>query len=200
MKNIITRAIKGILKITKYAVNKNRFGKITLTTFIDSPLRIIGPQNIFLDEKVSIHYKGWLQAVPLTGNRPQLIIKKGATIGDFAHIIATKNITIEEDVLVANFVYISDNIHSFNDIDIPIIKQTIIQKSPVYIGSGSWIGEHCCIIGASIGKHCVIGANSVVTKDIPDYCIAAGVPAKIIKRYDFELKEWRRTNPDGSFI
>lgn len=200
MKNIITRAIKGIIKITKYAVNKNRFGKITLSTFIDSPLRIRGPQNIFLDEKVSIHYKGWLQAVPLTGNRPQLIIKKGATIGDFAHIIATKNITIEEDVLVANFVYISDNIHSFNDIDIPIIKQTIIQKSPVYIGSGSWIGEHCSIIGASIGKHCVVGANSVVTKDIPDYCIAAGVPAKIIKRYDFESKEWRRTNPDGSFI
>ena len=47
-----------------------------------------------------------------------------------------------------------------------------------------------CVIGAKIGKHCVIGANSVVTKDIPDYCIAVGIPAKVIKRYDFEKKQW----------
>jgi acetyltransferase-like isoleucine patch superfamily enzyme len=55
------------------------------------------------------------------------------------------------------------------------------------------------VIGASIGKHCVIGSNAVVTKDIPDYCVAIGIPARIIKRYNPEVGKWLRTNPDGSF-
>ena len=61
------------------------------------------------------------------------------------------------------------------------------------IGNGTWIGTNAVIVGnIQIGKHCVIGANSVVTKDIPDYSVAAGIPAKVIKRYDFEEEEWVR--------
>ena len=62
----------------------------------------------------------------------------------------------------------------------------------VVIGEGSWLGEHVCVIGASIGKNCVIGANSVVTHDVPDYSIAVGVPAKVIKRYNFNSKQWEK--------
>ena len=61
------------------------------------------------------------------------------------------------------------------------------------IGDGSWLGTHVVIAGnVKIGKHCVIGANSVVTKDIPDYCVAAGIPAKIIKKYNFDTCTWDR--------
>ena len=71
----------------------------------------------------------------------------------------------------------------------------------VHIGDGSWLGTHVVIAGnITIGKHCVIGANSVVKHDIPDYCVAAGIPARIIKRYDFGTKSWRKTNPQGEFI
>lgn len=56
--------------------------------------------------------------------------------------------------------------------------------------SASWV----------LGKHCVIGANSVVTRDIPDYSVAAGCPARIIKRYDFETQQWRKTDKDGTFL
>jgi acetyltransferase-like isoleucine patch superfamily enzyme len=80
------------------------------------------------------------------------------------------------------------------------MDQPIQQIHEVEIGEGAWIGENVCIIGASVGKGCVIGANSVVTKNIPDYCVAVGAPAKIIKRYSFELNEWLKTAPDGSFI
>ena len=187
-------------RIVVFVVNKYRFGKISFTTRINSPLRIDGAENIYIDGNVFINYKAWLASKPLTGLSSKLIIKEGSVIGDFSHIYATHNITIEENVLIANFVYISDNIHSFVDINIPIIKQNIQQKNTVNIGAGSWIGEHVCIIGASVGKHCVIGANSVITKDIPDYCVAVGSPAKIIKRYDFDSKLWRKTNSDGSFI
>ena len=67
-----------------------------------------------------------------------------------------------------------------------------MQNGKVRIGSGSWIGENACILGVIIGKQCVIGANSVVTKDIPDYSVAVGIPAKVIKKYNFETQQWER--------
>ena len=70
----------------------------------------------------------------------------------------------------------------------------------ITISDGAWLGENVCIIGANIGKNVVVGANSVVTHDIPDYCVAVGSPAYIIKRYDFERKEWRKTDKEGCFI
>lgn len=61
----------------------------------------------------------------------------------------------------------------------------------IIIGDGSWIGTNSVISGdVHIGKHCVIGANSVVIKDIPDYCVAVGTPAKVVKKYDFNEKKW----------
>ena len=63
----------------------------------------------------------------------------------------------------------------------------------VCIDEGSWIGEKVCILpGVTIGKKCIIGAGSVVTKDVPDYCIACGNPAKVIKKYDFDEHRWIR--------
>ena len=56
----------------------------------------------------------------------------------------------------------------------------------------SWLGENVAIIGASIGKNCVIGANAVVTDDIPDYSVAVGIPARVIRQYDAPSGQWHR--------
>lgn len=157
---------------------------------ISSPLQLDGKNRIFIGKRVVINYKSWLAAMPLTGENVELVIEDGTVIGHFAHIYATKSIRIEKKVLIADKVYISDNLHGYENPEIPIIDQPIVQKQPVIIGEGSWIGENVCIIGASVGKHCVIGANSVVTKDIPDYCVAVGSPAKVIKKFDFTLNKW----------
>ena len=93
-------------------------------------------------------------------------------------------------MLTADKVYISDNVHDYHNIEIPVKEQPIVQKKEVCIGEGAWLGENVCVIGASVGKHSVVGANSVVTKDIPDYCVAVGIPARVIKKYDFDKKEW----------
>ena len=90
--------------------------------------------------------------------------------------------------------------HCFEDINTPIKNQPIKQLKIVVIGEGCWIGEHVSIIGASVGKHSVVGANSVVTHDIPDYCVAVGSPARIIKRYNFDTKQWEKTDKDGNFL
>lgn len=161
--------------------------------FIFSPLKVDGKKNIFIDDKVHIYYKTWLFALPVTGcGGCELRVGKRSTIGNFNHIIASHSVVIGNDVLTADKVYISDNIHGYEDMDTPIKEQGIIQKRDVYIGDGSWLGENVCVIGASIGKHCVIGANSVVTKDIPDYSVAVGSPARIIKRYNFDTKQWEK--------
>lgn len=101
---------------------------------------------------------------------------------------------------MADKVYIADNLHQFENVNLPVIEQPIKQTAEVFIGDGAWLGENVCVIGASVGKQAVVGANSVVMKDIPEYCVAVGAPAKIIKRYSFDKKEWLKTNENGEFI
>ena len=155
-----------------------------------SPLKIQGHTSIVVYDNAIISDQIWLAALPLTGVEAKLVIGKNVHLGHFNHIYCTSNITIEQDVLTADKVYISDNAHSYENIYQPIWRLPIKQLKDVVIGEGSWIGENVCIIGASVGKHCVIGANTVVTKDIPDYSIAVGVPARVIKKYNIEKQIW----------
>lgn len=105
------------------------------------------------------------------------------------------NITIEDNVLFASNVIVTNENHGMNpENSVPYMDQKLIAKD-VSIGEGSWIGEKVCILsGVSIGKKCIIGAGSVVTKSIPSYSIAAGNPAKILKVYNFESKRWEKYN------
>jgi acetyltransferase-like isoleucine patch superfamily enzyme len=183
---------------TIFGKSFKKFGRNARIYF---PLQINGRSNISIGNNVTIAYKTWLAALPLTGSDECILeIGDGSAIGNFNHIYSTKKIIIGKKVLTADKVYISDNLHSYEDITQSIIEQPIRQIGEVIIGDGTWIGENVCIIGSCIGRNCVIGANSVVTKNIPDYSIAIGSPAKIIKRYNLEINQWEKTNPDGSFI
>lgn len=191
MFSIIRRLLHIPIRIIKYFYYYHKLGHFSWSSIIDSPLRIDGGKNIYLGKGVSIKYKSWIAAKPLTGsNCCKLVFEEGCVIGHFNHLYATKSIILHKYVLTADKVYISDNLHSYDDIEVPILKQPIMQNSTVEIGEGSWLGENVCILGANVGKHCVIGANSVVTRDIPDYSIAVGSPAKVIKKYDFHSEEW----------
>ena len=96
-------------------------------------------------------------------------------------------------MLIASNVLISSENHGTDpESDIPYSGQPLL-SAPVFIGEGCWIGERVMILpGVTIGKKCIIGAASVVTKDVPDYCIALGSPAKVVKKYNFETHEWER--------
>jgi acetyltransferase-like isoleucine patch superfamily enzyme len=192
------RLIRFVFRFIWWIINKWRFGHIGFRTYIYNPLKISGSKNINLGSKVFIGYKSWLAALPLTGEKGcRLEIGDGSSIGNFNHIFATKKISIGKNVLTADKVYISDNLHNYENIDTPIMNQSIKQIKAVEIGDGTWLGENVCVIGAKIGKNCVIGANSVVTKDIPDYSVAVGIPIKIIKRYCLVSKKWKKTNHNG---
>jgi len=185
------KPIVSLLRACRFIYYYIKLGSYGLHSDIKNPLTIDGCKSIFVGDNVLIQYKTWLASVPLTGEgESKLVIEDGCVIGHFNHIYATKSIILHKNVLTADKVYISDNLHNYEDINTPILSQPIKQNGIVEIGEGSWLGENVCVIGASIGKHCVIGSNSVVTHDIPNYCVAVGVPAKVIKKYDFEKKEW----------
>lgn len=96
-------------------------------------------------------------------------------------IVGHLEITIGDDVWTGHHVYITDQNHGYSDLDLPVSRQ-VMPERPVSIGDGSWLGHGTVVLpGASIGRHVVIGANSVVTGAIPDNSVAAGVPARVIK-------------------
>lgn len=160
------------------------------------PLRIQNAKYIEIGNHVYIRSKAWLVAQKTNNVIPSLIIDDYTVVGHFSHIVAVRDVYIGKNVLTADKVYISDNIHGYEDIAVPILRQPIKFKSSVHIGDNCWIGENSSILGAKIGKHCVIGANSVVAKNVPAYCVVAGVPAIVKKRYDFEKRAWIQVHED----
>lgn len=185
--------IRRILGRIKREVNRWRYSA-RIKSFgrhsnIIKPLILKG--NVVIGDNTFIHLNAWIEANPLTGEKEaELTIGNNCTLGHFNEIYATKSIVIEDNVLTADRVYISDNLHGYQNPEVPVIRQPIKQINTVRIGEGSWLGVGVAVIGAKIGKHCVIGANAVVTHDIPDYCVAVGIPAKVIKKYDFEKDTW----------
>lgn len=176
------------------------FGAFGRGTKVLRPVGLEGVRNIHLGCDVVVGNQSLLAVKPLEPSiSASLHISSGSRIGRFNHIYATRKIVLEERVLTANGVYISDNRHSYKNPDIPVFEQPITQLNDVTIGKGTWLGQNVCVMGASIGRNCVIGANSVVLSDIPDNSVAVGTPAKIIRRFDVETKEWRRTSADGVF-
>jgi len=101
-------------------------------------------------------------------------------------------VEIGDDIMFAQNIVVSGLNHSFEDITKPISDQKV-STSKIIIENEVWIGANSIVTaGVTIGKHSVIGGGSVVTKNIPPYSVAVGNPAKIVKRYNFELKAWER--------
>ena len=182
-----------LLKASAYFIlNRYKYKKLAFGSCIKNPLRLDGSRSITIGKNVIIQKLSWLFAVSFDSNEPELIFGDGCTIGNFNHICAVRKVVLGRNVLTADKVYISDNLHGYEDINTPVMHQPVKFKSEVYIGDGSWLGENVCVIGASIGRNCVIGANSVVTRDIPDYCVAVGSPAKVIKKFNTQTNQWKR--------
>jgi len=121
---------------------------------------------------------------------PVVTIGDRCLIGRGSGIVGHFSISIGDDVWTGHHVYITDQNHGYEDVSRPISQQTQ-PELPVVIGDGSWLGFGSVVLpGVTIGKHCVIGANAVVTSDIPDYSVAVGVPAKVIRRFDAEQQKW----------
>lgn len=190
MQNIYKKIIRKIRQLTFWIFYKNSFQYLSKSVLFNLPFRIDGSGGISINKHTSFQAGVWLYCHGIDDVEAKLSIGQGGAFGYNNHITCVQNVSIGHFVLTANNVYISDNIHEYEDITKPIIQQPIRFKGGVRIGDGAWLGENVSVIGANIGRNSVIGANSVVTHDIPDYCVAVGAPAKIIRRFDLVMQKW----------
>jgi carbonic anhydrase/acetyltransferase-like protein (isoleucine patch superfamily) len=117
------------------------------------------------------------------GERSVLRIGDRCVIGRGSHIVAHYSIVIGDDVFTGPYVYITDQNHGYTDPDVPIGRQWPTNTA-VSIGSGSWLGAGVIVLpGACIGRNVVVAAGSVVRGQVPDHCVIAGVPAKVVREY-----------------
>ena len=141
-----------------------------------------------------------IDAIPAqAGSNPILRFGRDVQINDFVHIGAIESVTIQDNVLIASRVFISDHNHgcysgsSMHSHPESVPIERTLSSSPIVIEENVWIGESVSILpGVRIGKGSIIGANSVVSRNIPQFCIAAGIPARILKSYNFNSGRWER--------
>ncbi len=160
---------------------------------IISPLRIIGKQFIEIGSNVVIMHHARIEAVYSYADdnfSPSIRIGNGTDIQQRVHITCAESIVIGNNVSILPDVLITDINHPYTDVLKPP-KQCRLEHSSVTIGDETIVGMGARILpGVHIGKHCCIGTNAVVTKDIPDYSVAVGTPAVVIKQYDKENQKW----------
>jgi acetyltransferase-like isoleucine patch superfamily enzyme len=101
-------------------------------------------------------------------------------------IAAVELVEIGDHCMFANGCFVSDGAHRFDDPDKPVPWQGFTTKGPTRVGDNVWCGANVVITsGVTVGERCVIGANSVVTQDVPPFSIAAGVPAKVLQQIEY---------------
>lgn len=179
------------MKFTEMYVTrtKNIFGSIGSNSNFGHLNQIVGGGNIFIGEHVWIGEGTCLAAWDSYGQQtftPRIDIHDNAIIGPFAHITAIDHITIGKGTLTGKYITITDNSHGCYETADNVIgrpaERPLFSKGPVSIGENVWIGDKAVILpGVTIGDYAVIGANAVVTKDVPPFCVAGGNPARIIK-------------------
>jgi acetyltransferase-like isoleucine patch superfamily enzyme len=157
-----------------------------------APMRLRNVHNIHIGEGVIINRFSFLFTYAASEERPRLIIGDGCRVGHMSHIACTREVRIGKKVLIADRVYISDHSHGFSDINLPIMDQPHSSKGIVSIGEGTWIGENVTILSCSIGRNCVVGSNAVVISDLPDFSVAVGVPARVIRAFNPASGIWEK--------
>ena len=159
------------------------FGRGSLICF--PPATIMNERYIRIGSNTMIGPDVSLSAGMVPGQEcvtdPVVRIGDRCLIGRGSGIVGHLAIDIGDDVWTGHYVYITDQNHGYDDPRLPISKQSQPER-PVIIGDGSWLGHGTVVLpGAHIGRHVVIGANSVVTGEIPDFSVAAGAPARVIR-------------------
>lgn len=147
--------------------------------------------DVFPFKKFSVGEKSIIEDFSLIANAcGDVIIGKKVLIGAGSKI--TGPVTFGDNILLAQNVVMSGLNHDFEDIATPIVQQGFSVKT-IFVEDGAWIGAGAIITaGVRIGKNSVVGAGSVVTKDVPDYSVAVGNPAKVVKFFNQASKKWEK--------
>ena len=182
------------------------FGNTPRNLKIDLPRKIINAEHMFLGDDIWFGPGTLLMAITLYPSvkmqhperenavqrfSPRIVIGNRVTSTANLQISAMREIIIEDDVMFASNINITDGVHGYENANEPYKYQKMSGIEPIRIKQGCWIGQNVVILpGVTIGELSIIGANSVVTKSIPDRCIAVGSPARVTKTWDDANQKW----------
>ena len=193
--HIIRRIIRKLRGRTGF--DTSCFKSFGTNSHISAPLSIFHPECVEIGNDTNIMLNARLDCWPSYAGvklSPRLVIGNRALIGLNFTAVCSDTLQIGDDVMIAAGVSIVTENHGM-DPELPQgYRDQPLISAPVCIENGCWIGTNVVILpGVTVGEKSIIGANSVVTKDIPPHSIAAGIPAKVIKTWDFEQHCWVKT-------
>ena len=164
-------------------------GKFQFPSYLGKPLFISRLKNIYIGKKVRIFPGARLECL---NKQSKIIFEDNISVGQNIHVIASETVEIKKNTTISANVFIADVNHNYQAIDQHIMDQPLTCKKTV-IGENCFIGYGAVIdAGTILGKQCVVGANAVVKGSFPDYCVIAGVPATIIKKYNSSSHQWEK--------
>ncbi|WP_290794222.1 acyltransferase [Halomonas sp.] len=203
----IYRVLKALWRSLERA-DVPKFNSCGVGFSFDLPLKVLNPQCISVGDHVKLgpscqlaaikEYPGpWLRSagldIDLQRFDPVIYIGNRVTATNGLHIFAQSSVVIGDGVSFGPNVYINDASHGRKSIKIPFVSQPLQDVEGVSIGNGCWISANVVILpGVNIGEQSIIGANSVVSENCPPFCIAVGVPARVVKQWNFETQSWEK--------
>jgi len=163
------------------------------TVVVSNEINAKNPKKIYVGDHGLISNNVEITASDNKNSEYSLKINNYFYINSFSKIESMNYIEIGNYVIIGPYVYISDVEHEYENYNIPIKFQGFrrTHENKIIIKDGVWIGAGARIVGnITIGYGSVIGANAVITKDIPDHSVVVGVPAKIIRVFDYSKNKW----------
>jgi acetyltransferase-like isoleucine patch superfamily enzyme len=163
-------------------------------SMIRRPRKVDGNRFISIGHRTLIAKYSWINAIPQYAGetfRPELIIGDDVYVGQYSCIVCMHRVTIEDGCVLSEQVYISDSAHGMDPEMGLIMKQKLLCKGEVRIGRSTFLGFRSCVLpGVMLGEHCIVGANSVVTRSFPAYSMVVGSPARLVKTYCPVQRQW----------
>jgi acetyltransferase-like isoleucine patch superfamily enzyme len=204
----LSKAVRHFLRPTgrrlRVLLYRARGVRIGAGSRIQKPYTLLFPEFLSIGIDSIIHSHAHITALKAFSGlqyTPQITIGNGVYIGRYSYFVAIDSIRIEDCCVLSDHVYITDNAHGLHPERGPIMKQPLESKGAVHIGRNCFVGFRACIMpGVSLGEHCVVGANSVVTRSFPARSMVAGCPARLVKVFCQETGEWVRVDLKGSRV
>ena len=189
--SLLSRSARRGRRAVSHWLWRRRLNALGPKSYIDWPAWVVGGRSIAVGVQVSVWHHARLEAFNAQPGVIRISIGDLTSIQPYVHIGAAESVRIGRGVSMASSVYISDHDHDWCDPGEPAILNERLRTAAVEIGDFVWLGERAIVLkGVTIGAYSVIGAGSVVTRDVPPYTLAVGAPARVIRRYDHERRLW----------